>query len=33
MHETALHGVWKTTAGMLSRGFSRQRGAPRVKLH
>ncbi len=33
MHERALHGVWKTLAGTLARGLSRQRGEPRVKLH
>jgi NADH dehydrogenase len=33
MHEMALYGAWKTAAGILARGFSRQRGEPRVKLH
>jgi NADH dehydrogenase len=33
MHETALHGIWKTLAGTLARGLSRQRGEPKVKLH
>ncbi len=33
MHETALHGVAKTLIGSLTRGLSRGRGEPRVKLH
>jgi NADH:quinone reductase (non-electrogenic) len=33
MHETALHGVAKTLIGSLTRGLSRGRGGPRVKLH
>ncbi|MFI4995322.1 MAG: NAD(P)/FAD-dependent oxidoreductase, partial [Hyphomicrobiales bacterium] len=33
MHEVALHGAWKTLAGTMARGLSRQRGEPRVKLH
>ncbi|MBV8764996.1 MAG: NAD(P)/FAD-dependent oxidoreductase [Hyphomicrobiales bacterium] len=33
MHEMALHGVAKTLIGSLSRGLSRGRGEPRVKLH
>ncbi|MGC1575837.1 MAG: NAD(P)/FAD-dependent oxidoreductase [Beijerinckiaceae bacterium] len=33
MHERALHGVAKTLIGSLTRGLSRGRGEPRVKLH
>jgi len=33
MHEVALHGTVKTALGSLSRGLSRQRGEPKVKLH
>ena len=33
MHETALHGLSKTLIGSLTRGLSRGRGEPRVKLH
>jgi len=33
MHETALHGLSKTLIGSLTRGLSRGRGGPRVKLH